>query len=629
MPKTDIYNIDELGPTTGTVFQIFANNNLDTKINTLFDTGAMKSVMSLEMYEKLKLKNLDSTSIPHVVGASGKSLGARGKTKCEININGKIFYQTFIVCKHLKRPIILGRDFSIQNCIGISWTKMNTRRLTQNNEVIAETAEYQTPSRASVSLKRNIKVPPRSCTVVDVDINTTEKIKVEVTPDQLWLSANPNICTYPMIADLKEREPNTVTPFVIVNFSHHKHLHLPRDHVVAFAEKDYKVGEVLEICTIEQLEKELPRNWIPERKRQEKFSEFFENPFMQKDDDFLKSPAEAPVHRKVLLEDKDISPKTQKAFDKLCEKYDDIISKNSSDIGKTMLVEMEIDTGNHPPIASKPYTLPLKYYDWVQKEIETLERAGIIERCISPWASPVVIVPKKSAPGEPPRRRMCVDYRKINKLQPKVTKADGGKGCISLVPLPKIDELYAKLKGYKVFSSLDLRSGYYHISLKDSSKPKSAFVLSSLGKYQFNRVPFRLAQAPAYFQKLINDILKGCNFAMGYLDDIIIYSRSEKEHLEHLEEIFTRLKRAGLKLKLEKCCFFKKYIQYLGHLISADGIQPLPEKLESIAKMPAPKNPKEVKQFLGLVGYYRKFVPRFADISRVLTHLTKKDVEFK
>ena len=547
----DIYDIDELGPTTGTVFQIFANNNLNIKINTLFDTGAMKSVMSLEMYKKLKLKDLDTTSIPHVVGASGESLGARGRTKCEVNINGRKFYQTFIVCEHLKRPIILGRDFSIQNCIGISWTKSNTHQLTQNNEVIAETTEYQTPSRASISLKKNIKVPPRSCTVVDIDINTTKKIKVDVIPNQLWLSANPNICTYPMIADLKEREPNTVTPFVIVNFSHHEHLHLPKDHVVAFAEKDCNEGEVLKICTMEQLEKELPRNWIPERKRQEKFSEFFENPFMQKDDDFLKSPVEAPVHRKVLLEDKNILPKTQEAFDKLCKKYEDIISKNSGDIGKTMLVEMEIDTGNHPPIASKPYTLPLKHYNWVQSEIETLERAGIIERSISPWASPIVIVPKKSVPGEPPRRRMYMDYQRINKLQTEVTKADGGKGCISLIPLPKIDELYAKLKDYKVFSSLDLRSGYYHIGLKESAKPKSAFVLSSLGKYQFNRVPFGLAQAPAYFQKLINDILKGCNFAMGYLDDIIIYSRSKKEHLEHLEEIFTRLKAAGLKLKLE------------------------------------------------------------------------------
>ena len=104
--------------------------------------------MSLEMYEKLTLKNLDSTSIPHIVGASGESLGARGKTKCEININGNIFYQTFIVCKHLKRPIIIGRDFSIQNCIGISWTKTNTRRLTQNSKVIAETAEYKNTSES-------------------------------------------------------------------------------------------------------------------------------------------------------------------------------------------------------------------------------------------------------------------------------------------------------------------------------------------------------------------------------------------------------------------------------------------------------------------------------------------------
>ena len=117
---------------------------------------------------------------------------------------------------------------------------------------------------------------------------------------------------------------------------------------------------------------------------------------------------------------------------------------------------------------------------------------------------------------------MCIDYRRINKLQPEVTKADDGKGCISLIPLPKINELYAKLKGYKVFSSLDLRSGHYYIGLTKSAKLKSAFVLSSLGKYQFNRVPFGLVQAPVYFLKLINDMLKGCNFAMGYLDDIII-----------------------------------------------------------------------------------------------------------
>ena len=180
----------------------------------------------------------------------------------------------------------------------------------------------------------------------------------------------------------------------------------------------------------------------------------------------------------------------------------------------------------------------MKHYEWVRKEISTLERARIITKSIFPWASPMVIVLKKSAPGEPPQRRMCVDFRKLNKTQPEVHNMNGGKGCISLVPLPKIDELYAKLQGYQIFSTLDLRSGYYHIGLSHSAKPKTAFVISGMGKYEFNRVPFGLAQAPAHFQKLINEVLTVCNFAMGYLDDIIIFNKIEEEHLEHLETIF-------------------------------------------------------------------------------------------
>ena len=154
--------------------------------------------------------------------------------------------------------MILGRDFSIQNCIGISRTKVNTHQLTQNNEVFAETEEYQPSSRATVSLKRNAKIPPHSCTVVDVDINSMEEVKVEVIPDELWLSANPNISTYPMIADLRDRTPNAVTPFVIVNFSHHKYLHLPKDQCHSIHRKDNNESDVFEICTMEELEKEIP-----------------------------------------------------------------------------------------------------------------------------------------------------------------------------------------------------------------------------------------------------------------------------------------------------------------------------------------------------------------------------------
>ena len=181
--------------------------------------------------------------------------------------------------------------------------------------------------------------------------------------------------------------------------------------------------------------------------------------------------------------------------------------------------------------------------------------------------------------------------------------------------------MYAKLKGARVFSTIDLRSGYHHIALGKDSRAKTEFV-TPFDKYKFLMVPFGLAQASAYFQLLMNKVLEGLSYAMTYLDDIIIFSKNDEDHLRHLEEIFYQLRQAGLKMKCSKCYFF------LGHLISADGISPLPDKLDTIKNMPTPKDMKEIKLFLGLTGYYRKFVPRFVDISRSLTQLTKKEMKF-
>ena len=189
--------------------------------------------------------------------------------------------------------------------------------------------------------------------------------------------------------------------------------------------------------------------------------------------------------------------------------------------------------------------------------------------------------------------------------------------------------MYANLHGVKIFTTLDLQSGYYHIALDNESKAKTAFV-TPFGKYEFNAVPFGLAQAPAYFQQLISIVLQDCsNFTMAYLDDIIIFSKNEEDHLKHIKIIFKKLKKVELKLKESKCDFFKKEIHYLGHLILVNGIQPLPEKLESICNMPKSRSPKKIKQFLGLTGYYRKFIPRFSDMARPLTKLLAHDCEFK
>ena len=252
-----------------------------------------------------------------------------------------------------------------------------------------------------------------------------------------------------------------------------------------------------------------PRHWVPLRPEQpvtkvaniDPDSELHK--ILSSASNFIKSPAEVETHQKVDLEDKKIKEEKKEKFNQLCDSYKEIIAQGNGNIDKTLLVEMDIATGDSAPIASKPYTLPLKHYDWVKKEISMLERTGIITRSLSPWASPVVIVLKKSTPGEPPppQRRMCVDFRQLNRKLSDIHNISGGKGCISLVPLPKIDKLYVKLKGYKVFSTLDLWSGYYHIGLSESAKTKTTFVISGMGKYQFNRVPFGLAQAPAYFQK--------------------------------------------------------------------------------------------------------------------------------
>ena len=270
---------------------------------------------------------------------------------------------------------------------------------------------------------------------------------------------------------------------------------------------------------------------------------------------FITSPADIDPREPIKLRDAEVIPEHREAFENLCSEYEDIFSKDSADLGKTPLLKMDIPRGDSLSITQRPYTLALKHVQWVQDEIEILEKAGIIAKSVSPWASTIVIVPKKTAPGEPPKRRMCVDYRMLNQLLPKVDKAHSkAKGVLTLVPLPKIDEIYAKLEGSTIYSTFDMRSGYYHLKLSSESQPKSAFVIGGPkgGKWEFKRCPFGLTQAPAYFQMLVNKVLEGLTFAFGYLDDILIYSKNMEEHLQHVRILFERMCQADLKIDQEE-----------------------------------------------------------------------------
>ena len=181
--------------------------------------------------------------------------------------------------------------------------------------------------------------------------------------------------------------------------------------------------------------------------------------------------------------------------------------------------------------------------------------------------------------------------------------------------MPKIQELLSRLIHCKYFSSLDLHSGYYHISLMEEAKKKTAFVTVD-SKYQWNVVPFGLATTVSTFQYLMSKILTSLNhFAFPYLDDVLIFSKSWEEHLQHLNTVFNRFQTASLKITLSKCQFFKTELHYLGHKISADRLGPLPEKLDTIKNLAPAKNMDEAHQILGLLGYYQSFAPAFADIT--------------
>ena len=353
-------------------------------------------------------------------------------------------------------------------------------------------------NKPQLSLANSITLPGRSLAVVCVcnDLEPDQSGQMyEVEPSQILSDKYPNLCIIPMIHNVDVHKTENV-PLVVINLLT-EDVYLLKGEVMGFMLiHSLDISEIVtETSTepspiiLEDDDKE-----VLQRQNGEISSE-------GKEKKFITSLADIEVHRKVELQDADIT------------EFKDIFSIDSSDIGKTPLIEVEINTGDSPPITQKPYTLPLKHATWVQRELEILEKAGVIVRSVSPWDSPIVVVPKRTAPGEPPKRRLCVDYRVVNSLLPPVKKAfSKAKGVLTSVPLPKIDEIYARLKGSKIYSTFDMRSGYYHMVLSEECGPKTAFI-SSFGKWEFKRCPFGLAQAPAYFQRLVNEVLSGLTFA--------------------------------------------------------------------------------------------------------------------
>ena len=301
-----------------------------------------------------------------------------------------------------------------------------------------------------------------------------------------------------------------------------------------------------------------------------------------------------------------LSPAQRNELDELLKQFSDVLNSRP---GRTHVAECSVRTGAASPIRLPPYRLPHAYRDIVKSELEEMERDGIIERSTSEWAFPTVLVKKKDG-----SLRLCVDYRRLN----AISDADA-------YPMPRVDDMIDSLGKAKYITTLDLARGYWQVPVQEASRPLTAFA-TPYGLFQFRVMPFGLQGAPATFQRMMDQLLTECtDYAAAYLDDVVIHSISWEDHVQHINEVLQRLRRAGLTIRPKKCQFGMSNCSYLGHIVGNGEVRPEEVKLQAVREFPTPITKKRVRAFVGLTGYYRKFIPKYAETAAPLTDLTKKN----
>lgn len=295
-------------------------------------------------------------------------------------------------------------------------------------------------------------------------------------------------------------------------------------------------------------------------------------------------------------------------------RYAGVFARTNLDLGQCGEIKHRINTGDATPVYQRAYRIPYSQREEMDRQVGGMMKAGIVEHSKSPWGSPALLVEKADGSF-----RFVVDYRKLN----SVTRVDP-------YPLPNIQETLSQLGSARYFSVVDMASGFWQIEMDPTDKEKTAFNTTN-GHYQWTRMPMGLVNSPAVWQRTADVVLEGLvgQVCHVYMDDIVIYSETFDQHMKDVESVLRRLRGAGLKLKPKKCQFLKAEVKYLGHMVSAAGVRPDPEKVSSVQSFPRPTNLREVREFLGLIGYYRRHINQFSREAKPLTRLTAKNVKFE
>ena len=529
----------------------------------IIDTGSGFSMISrtiAEIYFEDLIEE-DQTPRQMLQAANGSLMKRVGKIRMKIKIGNWEGEEDLDVVVGLQLDVILGTRFLKENAVKIDFEDEKLKF----PDGAEETFMIRDPL-SEVRVKTTTKIPPRSVKLVNVIINGEGDIPYELVGSAQG-SVRHKILVNRGVVDSKSQyiEVSNISNQAVKLYSGMKIARTKLRRLdIAFVVQEVKPNEDQRIA------KEISE-WK------------FKN--------------------------SDINEEQQERIRTLLKEYQDLFATNPKNPGQTIITKHNIDVQGITPIKQKMYrTNPIED-EVINREVNQMLENGIIRKSKSPWASPVVLIPKPDG-----SIRFCIDYRKLNAK----TKKD-------VYPLPNITDTIESVRGKKYFTSIDLAAGYWQVEVEEDDKEKTAFICKQ-GLFEFNIMPFGLSNAPSTFQRMMDEVIRECDVEMirDYIDDILVASETFEEHIEDLRKLFEVLRKKHLKMKLSKCGFCENSIIYLGHKISKDGIEMNNVKVEAIQRLTPPKDIPTLRSFLGMTSYYRRFIKDYAKIADPLTQLLRK-----
>lgn len=540
-------------------------------ISFLVDSGATISVIKRDViHDRLAIKERPSTIA--AVGANGLPIDIVGEADVPVSLGGGFSVShTFAVVTESPVQCLLGSDFLTKHAAVIDyanqWLLLGKSR--QFKIPLGVSKPHKT---ANVSILQDVCLQPRTTRIITGQLDRT------FPPSQIGLvePAHCNVKHFLSARSLSAVQNNDEVVIQVMNTRTAPVTLYRGTRLAAFTPQEH-------ICVADVA----PLGWEGKPPN-------------------TKHPPPLDIAKD------NLSQNEVAQLQQLLQSFQHLFLEHTGQLGKASVVRHGIKT-TASPIKQPIRRLPVALKKVVNTEVDKMLNDNVIRPSRSAWSSPVVLVKKKDQSW-----RFCIDFRKLN----AVTVKDA-------YPLPRIDDTLDSLAGAKYFSTLDLASGYWQVELEETDKGKTAFSTPQ-GHFEFNVMPFGLTNAPATFQRLMECTLAGLTpeQCLVYLDDVIIFSTSFQEHLQRLEATFTRLEKTGLKLKLAKCHFAKAEVRYLGHIVSKEGVKPDRSKIQVVEDYPVPQSTRQLRQFLGLANYYRRFVWHYSDMAEPLHKLTRKSAKF-